>query len=267
MPEADVRGAKVFYELAGNGTPLILLLPQSTGPAGRQGLIDGLARHHTVVTYDPLGTGRSAPPNHPSSIEAEACDVEGLMDALALAQAHVACHSTGCGIGLSLAARYPARVAGLVLTAPWSYADDYLHTMQTLRKSAARALNPEQYARFNAAVLFPPEFRRDHAAGFAEQATHARAHPQDAEAIARRLDAILEFDARPLLPAIRCPTLVAFARDDQLMPPWFAEEIASAIQSAERVEFARGGHMLPETRTTEFVVAVAAFLDTVDCVD
>jgi pimeloyl-ACP methyl ester carboxylesterase len=109
-------------------------------------------------------------------------------------------------------------------------------------------------------LLFSPQFRRADEAGFERLAAEAAAHPQDAGEIARRLDAILAFDARPLLPAIRCATLVTVAKDDQLMPAWFAAEAAGAIAGAEYLEFDTGGHMLPETRGADFVAAVLGFL-------
>lgn len=248
------------YELKGSGTPLVLLLPHSTGPNGRQALIDGLARLHTVVTYSRRGTNHGVTAPGELTMTAQAADVVELLGVLDVGQAHLVCHSTGCGIGLSVAAHHPERVTGLVLAAPWSHADDYLTAMQTLRKAAAHALDPEQYARFNAALLFPPTYRRTHAVGFAQQANEAHGNPQDAVEFARRLDAILAFDARPLWPAIRCSTLVMVAGDDQLMPPWFAAEAASVIRGAELVEFDEGGHMLPETRTDDFVAAVLDFL-------
>lgn len=260
MPMGDVRGTTVHYEVAGAGTPLVLLLPQSKGPAGTDKLIDGLAGKHTIITCELRGTGRNDPLHGELSMASMAEDVVAVLDALDPGPVHLVCHSTGCGIGLSLAAGHADRVAALVLATPWTHADDHLHTMQTLRKAAARALDPEQYARFNAALLFPPDFRRLHAAGFARMAAEAPAKPQDADDIARRLDAILAFDARALWPAIRCPTLVVAARDDQLMPPWFAEEAAQHIEGAELAVFDGGGHMLPETRTEDFTETVLGFL-------
>ena len=129
-----------------------------------------------------------------------------------------------------------------------------------MRKAAASALSPEWYARFNALLLFPPEFRRAHEAGFARAAAMAKEHPHDAAAIAARLDAILAFDARALWPAIKCPTLVIVSRDDQIMPAWFGEDAARAIAGARLIEFDGGGHMFPESRTQAFLDAVNAFL-------
>lgn len=115
---ADIHGANLRYEITGHGTPLVLLLPQSTGPTGRQILVDALAQHHAVITYDQRGTGGSSPAPDAMSIAMHAEDVVGLLSALGLNQASLICHSTGCGIGLSVAANEPERVGVLVLAAP-----------------------------------------------------------------------------------------------------------------------------------------------------
>jgi aminoacrylate hydrolase len=261
MPFAIVDGARIHHEIAGTGPPLVLVLPQSTGPSGHAALIEALARRHRVLTWQQRGTGRSdaAPPGQ--SIEALAGDLSALMQAVGFARAHLVCHSTGCGIGQALAAAHPARAASLVLAAPWTHADAHLTVMQNLRKTAAALMDPESYARFNAALLFPPQFRRAHEAGFARMAAAMRDQPQDAADIARRLDAILAFDARPLWRSIACPTLVLTARDDQLMPCWCAAETAAGIVGARQLEFDGGGHMLPETCRERFVDEVLAFLE------
>ncbi len=238
----------------------MLLLPQSGGPIGVEPFVRILADSHLVIRYDQRGTGRSAPLSGPEAggMAARAGEVAGLLDALDIAQADLFCHSTGCGIGLSLASTHGSRIRRLVLAAPWSHGDDFLTSMQRLRVAAARALAPPDYARFNASLLYPPDHRRRHADGFARQA--ATAAPQDADAISDRLEAILAFDARPLLSAIDHPCLVTTARDDQLMPPWFAREIAEALPQARLLELQDGGHMLAETRAEMLATAVAAFL-------
>ena len=261
MPQATVQGLTLHYTVAGGGEPLVLLMGQSTGPAGRDDLLQGLAEHYTVITHDQRGTGRSQKVQEGASIETLATDVVGLMDVLGIGKAHLLCHSTGCGMGHSIAASHSGRVDKLILAAPWAYADEHLTGIQELRKAAAVALSPEQYARFNAMLLFPPEFRREHAAGFARAAARAKDHPHDASAIAARLDAILAFDARGLWPAINCPTLVMVSRDDQVMPQWFGVDAARAIAGARLFEFDGGGHMLPETRTQAFLETVHAFLN------
>lgn len=260
MPFVTIHGSRIHHELTGSGSPLVLVLPQSSGPHGHAALIEELSRRHRVLTWDQRGTGRSDPAPPGQSIESLAQDLSALIEALGFARAHLVCHSTGCGVGQALAAAHPAQAASLVLASPWTYADPHLTVMQNLRMSAARVLDAESYAWFNSALLFPPQYRREHQAGFARLAIGARDTPQDAADIARRLKAILDFDARTLWPSIHCATLVMTACDDQLMPSWFAREAAAGIAGAQLREFDGGGHMLPQTRSAQFADAVLAFV-------
>ena len=113
MPTARIHGNHVHYDSVGTGAPLLLLLPQSTGPTGRHALIHGLAERNRVITHAQRGSGRSGPASSEWSMAALAEDVIALLDALELETAILLCHSTGCGIGLSAAARWPDRVAAL----------------------------------------------------------------------------------------------------------------------------------------------------------
>ncbi len=260
MSLIDTPSGPIACTRFGSGEPLVLCLPQSSGPVGVGPFVGGLAETFSVIRYDQRGTGGSPPPQDPAAVTMQhrAGEVAALLQALDIPKAHLFCHSTGCGIGIAFAAAYPQRVGRLVLAAPWQYADAHLVTMQNLRVAAARGLNPQDYATFNASLLFPPGYRREHAEGFARQA--AVAAPQNADHIASRLHAILAFDTRPLTPAVQTPTLVISAADDQLMPSWFGRDIAASLPHARYEELNGGGHMLPETRTSDLVRLAGGFL-------
>ncbi len=262
MPIAKVKGGDIHYTVTGNGSPVVMLLPQSGGPAGPEPFLDKLAKNFTVIRYDQRGTGRSAPAltTDAFTMEERALEVVRLLDALGIARAHLCCHSTGCGIGLAMVSANSKRADGLILAAPWTHADKHLTTMQQLRIAAARVLDPYHYACFNASLLFPPTYRRTHEAGFERMAAEAETAPHDAEQISNRLNAILSFDARPLTSAIESPTLIVTAEDDQLMPAWFGREMARNISGSSLLELTGGGHMIPETRVSELASAVLNFL-------
>lgn len=262
MPMAQAEGGEIHYTRNGNGSPLVMLLPQSSGPVGIEPFIATLSEAFTVFRYDQYGTGRSAPLPSPGAMtmEARAVEVVGLLDALDINHAHLCCHSTGCGIGLAMVPIAPERVHRLILVSPWGHGDRQLTTMQRLRIAAAGGLDPYHYACFNASLLFPPAYRREHEPGFERLAAEAERAPQDAEQISLRLNAILSYDTRPLPPHITCPTLIMSARDDQLMPAWHGREIAERIPDSRFIELEGGGHMIPETRGHELAAAIAAFL-------
>jgi pimeloyl-ACP methyl ester carboxylesterase len=57
--------------------------------------------------------------------------------------------------------------------------------------------------------------------------------------------AIMRPDCRPLLPAIRCPTLVVGGKQDQVTPPALQTEIATEIQDARLEILDPCGHLAP----------------------
>jgi pimeloyl-ACP methyl ester carboxylesterase len=72
------------------------------------------------------------------------------------------------------------------------------------------------------------------------------------EAFLRQEEAIIgRIDSRPRLGAIRCPTLVVAAGDDQLMPVEVLEELAGAIPGARLATLAGCGHMASLERPAE----------------
>lgn len=248
MPFAPAVAAKLYYHTRGEGQPVLMLLPQSTGPQGCTRFIDGLAERHTVIGYDQRGVGQSTASDRPMSMAAQAEDALAVLDDAGASRAHILCHSTGCGIGIALASAQPSRIATICLVNPWTWGDPHLTTMQRLRVAAAQGLAPEPYARFNASLLFPPSYRRQFHEEFEKMALQAKDAPHDPAQIERRLEAILAFDARASLPNINAPTLVVTAPDDQLMPPWFAAEAAELLPNGALLELPSGGHMLPETQ-------------------
>jgi pimeloyl-ACP methyl ester carboxylesterase len=63
-------------------------------------------------------------------------------------------------------------------------------------------------------------------------------------AFIREQEAIISrADSRPLLSAIRCPTLVVVGEEDRLTPPDLAREIAQGIPAARLEIVARSGHL------------------------
>ena len=64
------------------------------------------------------------------------------------------------------------------------------------------------------------------------------------------------------LSQIRVPTLVAWGKQDQLVPFSSGEKYAAGIPGARLVAFDKCGHIPKAEKTAEFVSAVMAFLDT-----
>jgi len=80
------------------------------------------------------------------------------------------------------------------------------------------------------------------------------------EIVVSRLEAGLAFDRTSELAQIQTPTMVICAKDDNLTPPYFSEELAKLIPNPKLVLLERGGHACAQTVPDEFNKIVLSFL-------
>jgi pimeloyl-ACP methyl ester carboxylesterase len=113
MPQLDVNGASLYYEVDGaEGGPALLLIH-----AGIASLrmwdpqVATLAKAHRVVRFDTRGYGRSETQNVDFSNRADALAV---LDHVGILKATIIGCSRGGSIAIDLALEFPGRVLGLV---------------------------------------------------------------------------------------------------------------------------------------------------------
>lgn len=108
------RGAALYFESHGSGSPVLLLHGGLTSQAVFFAQLPALARHHQVIAIDLRGQGRSSIGELPLNYPLLAEDIDAVLEALAINQARVIGWSDGGITGLMLALRYPARVHSLL---------------------------------------------------------------------------------------------------------------------------------------------------------
>ncbi|HWW23358.1 MAG TPA: alpha/beta fold hydrolase [Edaphobacter sp.] len=114
-----VGGAKIHYECAGAGRPLVLLHGLVGSAKNWRQNISFLAADSRVYAVDLFNMGESERvPRLDAGLEATADRVVECMDALGLEEADVAGHSHGGAVAMMLAVRHADRVRRLILFAP-----------------------------------------------------------------------------------------------------------------------------------------------------
>jgi clorobiocin biosynthesis protein CloN7 len=114
-----VPGARLYYERRGSG-PVLLLIGSPMDSTGFAGLADALAGRHTVVTYDPRGTGNSSREDTGQDVtpDQQADDVHRLVSVLGGERVDVFGSSGGGVVGLALVTAHPGEVRTLVAHEP-----------------------------------------------------------------------------------------------------------------------------------------------------
>jgi len=116
LPKVKIDGVNLYYEIHGDGFPLLLIQGLSENVYWWDTpVIDELSKHLKTVIYDNRGVGRSDALEGDLTIEIMAADALGLMDALNINQAHILGHSMGGMIAQEIALKFPERVKKLVL--------------------------------------------------------------------------------------------------------------------------------------------------------
>jgi aminoacrylate hydrolase len=244
------------------GAETILL---SSGLGGTAGYwtpqIDTLRQRYRTITYDHAGTGRARidlPPDY--RVEAMADEAASVLDASGSQTVHFVGHALGGLIGIALAQRRPGRVRSLTVVNGWAKASDHTRRCFDARLALLRHEGPQAYLRAQPIFLYPADWLALNESRIAGEEAHALASFQGAANLTTRIAALLAFDARPGLAALRLPTFIVAARDDMLVPSLMSEELAAAIPGACLHVEPWGGHAINITKPEAFNAQLIAFL-------
>ncbi|RPE09995.1 alpha/beta hydrolase [Chitinophaga lutea] len=116
---ASVNGLKMYYEIHGDGQPLLLLhgshatIETTFGP-----MIPALKQHHKVIAVELQGHGHTADIDRQITCEAMADDISALINQLKLEKVDILGYSMGSGVALNVAIKHPELIRKMVLLSP-----------------------------------------------------------------------------------------------------------------------------------------------------
>ena len=250
MPTINRNGVKIYYEVHGDGPPLILTHGYSSTSAMWQGQVAALSKQHKLVQWDMRGHGQSDYPEDPAAYSEALTvgDIAALLDEVGAKTAIVGGLSLGGYISLAFYRAHPELVAALLIidTGPGFKKDDAREAWNRRAFDTA-----ERFEREGLAVLQSASRERS-------TVSH-----RDATGLARAARGMLtQRDARviELLPDIKVPSLIVVGADDT---PFLAasDYMAAKIPGAKKVVIPAAGHAVNIDQPQVFIDAVLPFLD------
>ena len=259
MPQVEVDGRTINYDVQGDGEPLLLIPYLTADHACYAFQLPAYTEHFSCISLDLPGSGESDKPAGPYSTDGYADQVASFLDAIGIDRAHVAGVSLGAAVGIHLAARHPDRVRSLSLHSGWHATDLYLKSVVEQWRTMASVL--PTVADVVIQGIFPwcftPEMYINRPEFVDTLVDFVRSRPaQPVDAFLAQTDAAIAHDASAVLREIGAPTLITFGAHDLVCSTRFAEPLNSGINGSELVIFEHlshaGLHEDPETfnRTT-----------------
>ena len=264
MPTATVNGVRLFYDITGDGPPLVLVHGSWGDGAGWEPVLPLLASHFRVLVYDRRGHSRSERPSTQGSAEEDVADLVALIEHLDLAPAHVAGVSSGAALALRLAAQRPDLVRSAAAHEP------ALFSLFTDDPDDGPAMR-EALQRLEEATLVAPGDAERGARQFAETVAYGPGAweliPPDRQRVMvgnapTWVDEMRDPGAwttdLAALTAITCPILLTGG--DQSLPFWqsVVARVAALLPNARTRVIAGAGHVPQASQPEAYAAAVMA---------
>ena len=249
MPKIDRDGVGIYYEVHGDGPPLLLTHGYSSTSAMWREQVDALAGDHKLVLWDMRGHGQSDYPDDPKAYSEALTvgDMAAILDAVGSKRAVIGGLSLGGYMSLAFTRAYPQRVRALLIidTGPGFKKDDAREAWNARALATADRLEREGLDVLKAATRERASASHRNASGLA-LAARGMLTQRDAKVI-------------ELLPDITVPSLIVVGADDT---PFLAasDYMAAKIPGAQKVVIPAAGHAVNIDQPKAFVDAVVPFL-------
>ena len=258
---AEVNGARLYYEVAGAGHPLVLIHAGIADSRMWDDQWDVFARHYTVIRYDVRGCGRSVPP--PGQFAPQE-DLRTLLHFLQIETAFLLGISMGGAIAIEFTLAHPEMVDALVtvgsrapgarpsdeMIAAWKSVDEVLEAGDIERANELE-LRMWVDGPYRGPDVVDPAVREGvrvmNGNNFLVGSEESEPQPLEPFAITR-------------LEEIRVPTLVIYGDLDQPDVQQGGEELARRIGGAKKLVMSGAAHMPSMEQPDEFNRVVLEFL-------
>ncbi|MCW3053923.1 MAG: putative hydrolase [Chthonomonadales bacterium] len=248
MAFLDRADARLYYEVCGDGSPVLFIQGIGVIGAGWKYQTDTLCEEFQCLSFDNRGIGQSTSTATSLTVEQMAQDALALMDAQGWEKAHVVGHSMGGAIAQALALAAPERVKSLSFLCTFAKGSQGARMTPDVIKMGLRTRIGTRTMRRHAfmEMLFSPEYLAEHPTD--QLATDlipviGRDVADSPPVLMKQLQALGVYDGSAQLGQLaHIPTLVVSGELDPIALPEFGVQLAALIPGACYVDVPRTAH-------------------------
>lgn len=264
MPYIQLNNINFYYEVEGEGFPLVLIAGLSRDNSNWNLVRGDLAKKFKIIMLDNRSVGRSEAPAASYSIAEMGEDIVRLLDHLHISKAHFLGHSMGGAVAQTIAHQHPNYVEQLIISHSLIKATSrtlfWMHHCAALYDANK---SPEETIPVTAPWIFSNHFFKD--PKNIEQLIAIRksySYPQSARGYRQQMEAIEIFDSTLWVDQLSVPTCIIAGKEDILAPAEQSYEMHQRIKNS-RFILQEGAHApmfeAPEAYTEDVLKFLMSF--------
>ncbi|MCH8867074.1 MAG: alpha/beta hydrolase [Proteobacteria bacterium] len=257
---ASVNGTELYYEIAGDGHPLVLIHGGAVDSRAWDDQFSVFSQHYKVVRFDLRGAGKSGNRDKPFS---NSQDLYSLLEFLNIDKTYLLGISRGGGFAYDLTLEHPEIVSALILVSANlsmhvpAYSKMFAQSTEAGKESGAAAAaevwgnDPHQGPMRDSARPRVLEILTDNMPRFRYFDGHVPVERLRSSDIPRS----------QRLTEVQIPTLVISGKHDNAVAKTHYRDWAAGIPNANLVEFPNAAHLVNIDQVDEFNQTVLEFLN------
>ncbi|MFX1498818.1 MAG: alpha/beta fold hydrolase [Promethearchaeota archaeon] len=262
MTKIKVNDINIYYELHGDGFPLIFIMGQSGTVSHFKNSIlfndfeKYLFKKFKTLLFDNRGIGQTDDVDKQYTIKTLADDVAGLIDALNLRKVNILGFSMGGMIAQELIINYPEKIEKCVIgSTHCGRPKCIMPSRETFSGPPPfqEGVTPEELIKYQIPLVYTEDYINSNPKIIDYIIQNRISHPVPLKVYQKQINAVLRFKSYKNLPTVQVPILILHGKDDLLVPPQNAEILADLIPEAKLKIFENSGHGLL-TEQTEAVM-------------
>ncbi|RAP34762.1 alpha/beta hydrolase [Legionella quinlivanii] len=246
MPVLQGNNIRTYYEIHGQGQPLVLIAGYTGDHNFWNLMLPQLASQFQVIIFDNRGIGETTDKGEPFTLETMAADVISLIDALGLLKPHILGQSMGGAIAQIVARNYLDRIGKLILLNTVSrFNQRTIRTLESLLRCRKEGVSFDLFMDLAMPWFLSNAYlSNEHNILLFKEVLKNSPIPQTIEDQQRQLRALATFNSTVWLGELNVPSLVIAAEEDIITLPGESEALARMLPNAAFMKV-HGAHSSP----------------------
>lgn len=271
---AEINNIQICYQIHGEGYPVFLIHGFGSKKESFMAQIPTLSQEFKVISFDNRGSGKSARPNIPYTMDMFVDDIKVLMDYLKIDKTHLIGLSLGGMISINYVLKYPNTVNKLVLINtlaqlpddfdPEAYVNSKIEALELARKDPELSFWQSTrfgfYSKFRQKMKANPKEKFYGLWSVEDVLEYYKTDPPSAQDVRNIASSFKTHKAYERLQEIKHKTLILTASHDKLVPKEKMLEIHQKLPNSTIQIIQEAGHESPKEKAPEVNKAIIKFL-------